>query len=56
MELSVGRVGAILGPWVAGLLQQVYSGPTAMFLAIAFAGLIAAVAMALARREPAMKL
>jgi MFS family permease len=51
MELSVGRVGAILGPWVAGLLQQVYAGPTAMFLAIAFAGLIAAVAMAVARRE-----
>lgn len=26
MELSVGRVGAILGPWVTGLLQQHYSG------------------------------
>jgi sugar phosphate permease len=51
MELSVGRVGAILGPWVAGILQAVYSGPTVMFLAIAVAALVAAVAMALARRE-----
>lgn len=51
MELSVGRLGAILGPWVAGILQEVYSGPTAMFLAIAVVALAAAVAMAFARRE-----
>jgi MFS family permease len=48
MELSVARVGAILGPLVAGLLQEVYPGPTAMFIAIALASLIAATAMALA--------
>jgi AAHS family 4-hydroxybenzoate transporter-like MFS transporter len=51
MELSVGRVGAILGPWVAGYLQEASPGPTAMFTAIEIAGLIAALAIVLAR-EP----
>jgi sugar phosphate permease len=51
MELSVGRVGEILGPWVTGLLQEHYSGSTAMFLAITVAALIAALAMARARVE-----
>jgi len=51
MELSVGRVGAILGPWVAGVLQEVYSGPTAMFFAITVGALVAALAMARARDE-----
>jgi AAHS family 4-hydroxybenzoate transporter-like MFS transporter len=48
MELSVARVGAILGPLVAGLLQQLYPGPTAMFLAIALASLVSAAAIATA--------
>jgi AAHS family 4-hydroxybenzoate transporter-like MFS transporter len=43
MELSVGRVGAILGPWVTGVLQEHFPGSTAMFLAITVAALIAAV-------------
>jgi MFS family permease len=51
MELSVGRVGAILGPWVTGVLQERYSGPTAMFLAITVATLIAAMAIAWAPGE-----
>jgi MFS family permease len=51
MELSVGRVGAILGPWVAGLLQEEFPGPIAMFTAIAIAGLIAAVAVGMARES-----
>jgi MFS family permease len=42
MMLSVGRVGAILGPFVAGELQQIFHGPTAMFLAIGAAALVAA--------------
>jgi MFS family permease len=42
MMLSVGRVGAILGPFVAGELQQIFQGPTAMFLAIGAAALVAA--------------
>ncbi len=45
MELSVGRVGAILGPFVVGSLQQIYAGPTAMFIAIAGAAFIAALTM-----------
>ena len=56
MELSVGRVGAILGPWVTGLLQEHYSGSTAMFLAITVAALIAALAMARAGRESVRRL
>ncbi len=51
MAVSVGRVGAILGPWVTGILQDLYAGPTAMFLAITVAALIAAVTMAQARGE-----
>jgi MFS family permease len=51
MELSVGRVGAILGPWVTGFLQEHFSGSTAMFLAITVAALIAAMAMAWSRSE-----
>ena len=46
MELSVGRIGAILGPFVVGVLQEVVPGPTPMFVAIALASLIAATAIA----------
>jgi MFS transporter, AAHS family, 4-hydroxybenzoate transporter len=42
MELGVGRVGAILGPYVIGLLQQVTGGPDAVFWAISAAAIIAA--------------
>jgi MFS family permease len=45
MELSVGRVGAILGPFVVGTLQQLYTGPTAMFIAIGGAAIFAALAI-----------
>ena len=43
MELGVGRVGAILGPYVIGLLQQATGGPDAVFWAIGGAAIIAAV-------------
>ncbi|MGB6444494.1 MAG: MFS transporter, partial [Xanthobacteraceae bacterium] len=46
MQLSVGRIGAILGPFVAGALQQIYHGPTAMFLAIGTASIVAGAAIA----------
>lgn len=46
MQLSVGRIGAILGPFVAGALQQIYQGPTAMFLAIGAASIVAGAAIA----------
>ena len=42
MELGVGRIGAILGPYVIGLLQQVTGGPEAVFWAIGGAALVAA--------------
>jgi AAHS family 4-hydroxybenzoate transporter-like MFS transporter len=42
MELGVGRVGGILGPYVIGLLQQVTGGPDAVFWAIGGAAIIAA--------------
>jgi MFS transporter, AAHS family, 4-hydroxybenzoate transporter len=42
MELGVGRVGAILGPYVIGLLQQLTGGPDVVFVAISGAAIIAA--------------
>jgi AAHS family 4-hydroxybenzoate transporter-like MFS transporter len=42
MELGVGRVGAILGPYFIGLLQQVTGGPEAVFWAIGGAAIVAA--------------
>ncbi len=45
MELGVGRVGAILGPYVIGLLQQMTGGPEAVFWAIGGAAIVAALAI-----------
>jgi MFS family permease len=42
MELGVGRVGAILGPYVIGLLQQATGGPEVVFWAIGGAAVTAA--------------
>lgn len=42
MELAVGRFGAILGPFVAGFLQELFHGPKAMFMVISLASLLAA--------------
>lgn len=41
----MGRVGAILGPYVIGLLQQVTGGPEAVFWAIGGAAIVAALAI-----------
>lgn len=41
MELGVGRVGGILGPYVIGLLQQMTGGPEAVFWAISGAAVLA---------------
>ena len=46
MMLSVGRVGAILGPFVAGELQQFFHGPTVMFLIVGAAAMVDAAAIA----------
>ena len=45
MMLGVGRIGAILGPFAAGLLQQETGGPDAVFWAIGAAALVAALAI-----------
>jgi AAHS family 4-hydroxybenzoate transporter-like MFS transporter len=45
MELGVGRVGAILGPFVVGLLQQAAGGPEGVFWAIGGAAIVAAFAI-----------
>jgi len=42
MELGVGRIGGILGPYVIGLLQQATGGPDAVFWAISGAAIVAA--------------
>jgi AAHS family 4-hydroxybenzoate transporter-like MFS transporter len=52
MELGVARVGAILGPFVAGALQQIYQSPTPMFLSIGISA-IAAGGIILLARQPA---
>jgi AAHS family 4-hydroxybenzoate transporter-like MFS transporter len=49
MELSVARVGAILGPFIAGTLQQVYHSATPMFVSIGAAAVLAGVAVLFAR-------
>ena len=51
MELSVGRVGAILGPFVAGALQQTYQSFLPMFVSIGLAALAAGGIMLLATRS-----
>ena len=58
MELGVGRVGAILGPYVIGLLQQATGGPDAVFWAIGGAAIVGGLRdriarLAALRRRPA---
>ncbi len=53
MELGVGRVGAILGPFVAGALQQTYQSSLPMFVSIGCAALAAGGIVLLARRSNA---
>jgi MFS family permease len=49
MMLGVGRLGAILGPFLTGWLQQVYPGSGAMFGAIAMAVALGACAVMIAQ-------
>src|SRR6266700_1763410 len=51
MELGVGRVGAILGPFVAGALQQTYQSSLPMFVSIGLAALAAGGLILLANRS-----
>jgi sugar phosphate permease len=50
MELGVGRVGAILGPFVAGALQQSYQSALPMFISIGCAALVAGSVILFANR------
>ncbi|MCP3471533.1 MFS transporter [Bradyrhizobium sp. CCGUVB1N3] len=50
MELAVARVGAILGPVVAGALQQVYQSPVPMFVSIGISAIAAGAIILFARR------
>jgi MFS family permease len=51
MELGVGRVGAILGPFVAGALQQTYQSALPMFVSIGLAALAAGGIILVANRS-----
>ena len=51
MELGVGRVGAILGPFAAGALQQTYQSFLPMFISIGLAALAAGGMILLANRS-----
>ena len=53
MELAIARVGAILGPLVAGMLQQVYQSPTPMFVSIGLSAIAAGAIIPCAGRPAA---
>jgi MFS family permease len=50
MELAIARVGAILGPLVAGTLQQIYQSPAPMFFSIGLSAIAAGTIILLAER------
>jgi AAHS family 4-hydroxybenzoate transporter-like MFS transporter len=52
MELSIARIGAILGPLVAGTLHQIYQSPTPMFLSIGAAAVVAGAIILFAKAPP----
>ncbi len=45
MELGVGRLGAILGPYIGGVLQEHFQGAGSFFFAMAAASLLSAIAI-----------
>jgi AAHS family 4-hydroxybenzoate transporter-like MFS transporter len=50
MELGVGRLGGILGPYIVGWLKQLFPGSMPMFAAMALTVALCALAIALLRR------
>jgi AAHS family 4-hydroxybenzoate transporter-like MFS transporter len=50
VELGVGRLGGILGPYIVGWLKQLFPGSMAMFSAMALTVALCALAVALLRR------
>jgi AAHS family 4-hydroxybenzoate transporter-like MFS transporter len=49
MELGIGRLGAILGPYIGGVLQERFAGAGSFFVAMAAAALLSAVAISFSR-------
>jgi len=53
MELAIARIGAILGPLVAGTLQQIYQSPAPMFVLIGLSAIAAGAIILFAQRPAA---
>jgi AAHS family 4-hydroxybenzoate transporter-like MFS transporter len=51
MELGIGRLGAILGPFIGGVLQQTFASATSFFVVMAAASLISGIAFAFSKPE-----
>ncbi len=51
MELAMGRLGAILGPFIGGILQQAFGGSNVMLIAIGLAAIGAAISVLFARKH-----
>jgi AAHS family 4-hydroxybenzoate transporter-like MFS transporter len=49
MELGIGRIGAILGPYIGGVLQDAFHNADAFFGAMALAALLSALAITFSR-------
>jgi MFS family permease len=52
VELGVGRMGGILGPYIGGWLKQLFPGSLALFSAMALTVALCALAVLLMRRAP----
>jgi AAHS family 4-hydroxybenzoate transporter-like MFS transporter len=52
VELGVGRLGGILGPYIGGWLKQLFPGSLALFSAMALTVALCALAVTLLRRAP----
>jgi AAHS family 4-hydroxybenzoate transporter-like MFS transporter len=48
VELGVGRIGGILGPYIGGLLQQIFPGSLALYLAMAIAAAVSGLSITVA--------
>jgi AAHS family 4-hydroxybenzoate transporter-like MFS transporter len=56
MMLGVGRFGAVLGPFITGLLQQLHPGSFGLFVAIGVAVVCGAGAIGFANPRPRLKI
>lgn len=49
MELGIGRLGAILGPFIGGVLQQTFTSATSFFYVMAAASMISGIVFAFSK-------